>query len=138
MRTMITTIGFTLMTLFAAAPALAQCELGCTAECRQESVICSAAANLEGRIGRQQCATDAADALVLCELDALDLRGDCVGMCGAELKECGGEAKVALKQCKDSVKIELAGCQNAVATLLAADKAACAEETADCAAGCVE
>jgi len=138
MRTMTKTIGFTLMTLFAAAPAFADCELSCAAECRQESVICTGAANLEGRIGRQQCTTDAADALVICEIDALDLRGDCVGMCGAELKDCGAQAKVALKQCKESVKIELAGCENELATLLAADKAACAEETADCAASCVE
>ena len=63
MRTMITTVGFTLMTLLGTAPVLAQCELSCFAECRQESVICSAAANLEGRIGRQQCASDAADAI---------------------------------------------------------------------------
>ncbi len=137
MRTMIATIGFILMTLLA-APAFAQCELGCGAECRQESAICNAAAALEGRIGRQQCLTDAADSLVVCEIDALDLRGDCVGLCGAELKACGAGAKVALKQCKATVKIELAGCQNEVAALLAADKAACAEETADCAASCVE
>ncbi len=138
MRTMITTIGFTLMTLFAASSAFAECELSCAAECRQESVICVGAANLEGRIGRQQCATDAADALIACEIDALDLRGDCVGLCGVDLKACGAEAKVGLKQCKETVKIELAGCQNAVATLLAADKTACAEENADCLSTCVE
>lgn len=138
MRTMTTTIAFTLMTLFAAVPAFADCEISCGAECRQESVICNAAATLEGRIGRQQCLTDAGDAFVICEIDALDLRGDCVGTCGVELKECGSQAKVALKQCKESVKIELAGCQNEVATLLAADKAACADEAADCAASCVE
>lgn len=138
MRTMTTMIGFTLMTLFAVTPAFAECELSCAAECRQETVICVGAANLEGRIGKQQCAADAAEALIACEVDALDLRGDCVGLCGPDLKECGTEAKVGLKQCKETVKIEHAGCENDVATLLAADKTACAEENADCMSSCVE
>jgi hypothetical protein len=138
MRTMITTIGLTLTTLLATTPASADCELSCAAECRQENVICVGAANLEGRIGKQQCATDATDALIVCEIDALDLRGDCVGLCGPDLKACGADAKVALKQCKESVKIEQAGCENEVATLVAADRTACAQENADCLSSCVE
>jgi len=138
MRTMTKTIGFTLMTLFAATPAFADCELSCAGECRQENVICVGAANLEGRIGKQQCATDATDASIVCEIDALDLRGDCVGLCGPDLKACSAEAKVALKQCKETVKIEQAGCENEVATLLAADRTACAQENADCLSSCVE
>lgn len=116
----------------------AECELSCNAECRQEAAICSSAANLEGRIGRQQCEADAADALIVCDTDALDARGDCVGLCGPGLKECGTAAKGAFKACKETAKIELAGCLNEVATQLAADRAACAEDGADCAASCVE
>lgn len=138
MRPMTRTIGVTLMTLFVATTAFAQCELSCNAECRQESVICTAAANLEARIGRQQCAADAADALIVCDLDALDGRADCVGLCGVDLKDCGSAAKVAFRQCKATAKIELAGCQNDVAALLTADKAACAEDATDCASGCIE
>lgn len=138
MRTM-TTIGFTVMVMMVAAgPAFADCELSCVAECRQENAVCVAAAVLEGRIGRQQCATDAADALIVCELDALDLRADCVGLCGPELKTCSAEAKTAFKQCKATVKIEQAGCLNEVGSLLSADKAACAEENADCLASCAD
>jgi len=138
MNAWITTVAVTLMMLGAAGSVLADCELSCVAECRQESAICTSTATLEGRIGRQLCDADADDALVICESDAIDARADCVGMCGPDLKECGATAKANLKQCKESVKIELAGCQNEVAAQLAADKQACAEDTADCASGCVE
>ena len=96
---------------FAAVPAFADCELGCTAECRQEASICNGTANLEARIGRQQCEADANDGLVVCDTDALDARSDCVGLCGPDLKDCGTTAKAALKACKDTAKIELAGCE---------------------------
>jgi hypothetical protein len=138
MNKMIAIAAVALMGVLMPAAAQAQCELSCNAECRQEAVICNGAANLEGKIGRQQCAADAADALVLCETDALDARADCVGLCGPDLKTCSTTAKIALKQCKETAKIELAGCENEVATLLATDRTACAEDSADCAAGCVE
>ncbi len=138
MRSTIIAMGWAVTAVLGAVPAFAQCELSCAAECRQESAVCASAANLEGRIGRQQCAADAADALVICESDAIDARADCVGMCGVDLKECGTAAKNALKACKQQVKIDLAGCENEVATLLAADRQTCAEDAADCAASCVE
>lgn len=116
----------------------ADCELSCIAECRQEAAICTSTANLEGRIGRQQCGADAADAVVICDSDAIDARADCVGLCGVDLKSCGAAAKAALKQCKEQVKIELAGCENEVATQLDADRQACGEDATDCAATCVE
>jgi hypothetical protein len=122
----------------ASAPAFAECEISCNAECRQETAICTSTANLEARIGRQQCLAAAADALVICDSDAIDTRADCVGLCGPDLKECGGGVKAALKQCKEQAKIERAGCENAVATQLDADQAVCEEEAADCAASCIE
>ena len=139
MKATITMAAFALMG-FLAVPsnASADCELSCSAECRQEAVVCGGAATLEGKIGRQQCAADAADAQVLCESDMLDTRADCVGLCGPDLKECSAGAKVAFKQCKETAKIEQAGCENEVATLLAADRAACTEDATDCAASCVE
>jgi hypothetical protein len=118
--------------------AWAECELSCTAECKQEAAICVGTANLEGRVGRQQCAADAADALVVCDSDALDARSDCVGLCGPDLKECSSAAKVALKACKEDAKIALAGCENEVATQLDADRVACAEDNADCTSSCVQ
>jgi hypothetical protein len=138
MKATITVVGLALTTLLSAAPALADCELSCSAECKQETAICNSAANLESRIGRQVCQADAADALAICDGDAIDARADCVGMCGPDLKDCGSVAKANLKACKEQAKIELAGCENEVATLLAADKLACAEDAADCASSCIE
>jgi hypothetical protein len=138
MRATIAMAAVALMGSLLPVSAWADCELGCNAECRQETAICIGAANLEGRIGHQQCASDAADALVLCETDALDARGDCVGLCGPDLKECGTAVKTGLKACKETAKIELAGCENEVATQLDADRTACAEDGADCAASCVQ
>ncbi len=138
MRTTNVMVAVALMGLLMPAAAWADCELSCNAECRQESVICTGAANLEGRVGRQLCVADAADAMIVCDSDALDARGDCVGLCGPDLKECGAAAKGALKSCKESVKIELAGCQNLVAAQLESDRAACAEDAADCASTCVQ
>jgi hypothetical protein len=118
--------------------AWADCELSCSAECKQETVICVGTANLEARVGRQTCQSDAADALVVCDSDALDARGDCVGLCGPDLKACSNAAKAALQACKDDAKIALAGCENEVATQLDADRAACSEDNADCTSSCVE
>ena len=138
MRATITMAAVALMGSLMPVSAWADCELSCNAECRQEAVVCNGAANLEGKIGRQQCAADAGDAVVLCEIDALDERSDCVGLCGPDLKECSTAAKVALKVCKETAKIELAGCENEVATQLAADRAACAEDSTACTASCIE
>jgi hypothetical protein len=138
MKATMSVIALALTILMTAAPVLAECELGCGAECKQEAAICGSTATLEARIGRQLCQSDAADALAICDSDAIDARADCVGMCGPDLKECGTAAKSTLKSCKEQAKIELAGCENEVATLLAADKTACAEDAADCASTCVE
>jgi hypothetical protein len=137
MRATITMAAVALMGYLMPVSAWADCELSCNAECRQEAVVCNGAANLEGKIGRQQCEADAGDAVVLCETDALDARSDCVGLCGPNLKECSTAAKVALKTCKETAKIELAGCANQVATQFEADRAVCVQESTDCAATCI-
>ena len=138
MRATITMAAVALMGSLMNVSAWADCELSCDAECRQETAVCNGAAILDGKIGHQQCAVDAGDAVVLCESDALDARGNCVGLCGPDLKECGTAAKIALKACKETAKIELAGGENEVATQLAADRAACAEDSTACTASCIE
>jgi hypothetical protein len=137
MRATITMAALALMG-FAATPAYAACELSCRDQCKQEAAICNGTANLDARVGRQQCEADVNDALVVCESDALDARTGCVGLCGPDLKVCGTNAKNALKACKDTAKIDLAGCENDVATQLDTDRAACAQDGADCAASCVQ
>ncbi len=137
MRTIIA-FGFVFAALTSAGVArAADCELSCAGECRQEAAVCISTANLEGRIGRQQCEADAQDAVVICESDSIDARADCVGLCGVDLKSCTGAAKATLKQCKEQVKIELAGCTNEVAVQLEADRQACTEDAVDCASSCL-
>jgi len=138
MKATICVIALVVTSLSAVVPALADCELSCSAECKQEQSLCISEAILDGKLGRQACETEAGDAALECETDAVDSRADCVGLCGVDLKDCGGDVKATLKQCKEQVKIDLDGCENEVATLLAADRAACADGAADCAASCAE
>ena len=138
MKATLTFVGIATAILFAVAPAFADCELGCGAECKQESAICIGTANLDAHVARVQCESDAADAALSCESDSIDARSDCVGLCGPDLKDCVTTAKTAFKQCRDQVKIDLAGCENDVATQLDADKTACAQDAVDCNSTCVQ
>jgi hypothetical protein len=138
MKATLTLLGIATAVLFAVAPVFADCELGCSAECKQETAICVGTANLDAHTARAQCESDASDAALGCESDSIDARSDCVGLCGPDLKDCVAAAKVAFKQCKDQAKIDLAGCENDVATQLDADKTACAQDAADCNSTCVQ
>ena len=68
----ITFVGIAVALLFAVAPAFADCQLGCSAECKQETALCLATANLDAHTASQQCVSDAADAAI--EIDEI-----CIG-----------------------------------------------------------
>lgn len=120
------------------ASAVAECELGCQAECKQEVAFCNAVNKAEAVYRKAECKQILDMGQAECGFEALGVLNDCIGTCGPDLSECKGEAKSILTECKQIVKEDGAACKESAKEENAEARSSCSEFATECASGCVE